>query len=80
MRNLFGVICFILWREIGDPTFPEGGRFLSLMIGEVGSYFGKGDSFSPVCNCFPDRAAVESTSLFRRRRLSQFMSELSLVR
>ena len=38
----------LLWREIGDPTFPEGGRFLPLMVGEVGSYFGKGDLF-PLC-------------------------------
>ena len=38
----------LLWREIGDPTFSEGGRFLPLMVGEVGSYFGKGDLF-PLC-------------------------------
>ena len=38
----------LLWREIGDPTFPEGGQFLPLMVGEVGSYFGKGDLF-PLC-------------------------------
>ena len=50
------------------------------MVGEVGSYFGKGELFFLVCNCFPDRAAVESASLFRRRRRSQFMSELSLGR
>ena len=49
------------------------------MVGEVGSYFGKGDLFSLVCNCFPDRATVERASLFRRRRRSQFMRELSLV-
>ena len=38
----------LLWREIGDPTFPEGGRFIPLMVGEVGFYFGKGDLF-PLC-------------------------------
>ena len=39
---------FLLWREIGDPNFSEGGRFLPLMVGEVGSYFGNGDLF-PLC-------------------------------
>ena len=48
MRTLFGVIFSLLWREVGDPTFLEGGRFLPLMVGEVGPYFGKGDLF-PLC-------------------------------
>ena len=38
----------LLWRKIGDPTFPEGGRFLPLMVVEVNSYFGEGDLF-PLC-------------------------------
>ena len=70
----------LLWREIGDPTFPEGGRFLPLMVGEVGSYFGKGGFVSLMCNYFPDRDTIESVFLFRRRRRSQLMSELPLVR
>ena len=37
-----------LWREIGDPTLSKGGPFLPLMVGKVGSYFGKGDLF-PLC-------------------------------
>ena len=38
----------LLWREIRDPTFSEGRRFLLLMVGEVGSYFEKWDLF-PLC-------------------------------
>ena len=42
--------------------------------------FRKGGFVSLVCNCFPDMDTIESASLFRRRRRSQFMSELPLVR
>ena len=56
-------------------SFMGGGRFLSIMLGQNAFYFGKGDSFFLLCNHFLDR-----TALFRRRRRSQFMSELSLVR
>ena len=38
----------LLWREIRDPTFSKDGRFLPLMVGEVGFYFEKWDLF-PLC-------------------------------
>ena len=48
MRTFLVSFVSLLWREIRDPTFSEGGRFLPLMVGEVGSYFGKWDLL-PLC-------------------------------
>ena len=48
MRTFSGLIRFPFMEEIGDPTSPKGGRFLPLKVGEVSSYFGKGDLF-PLC-------------------------------
>ena len=45
-----------------DPSFLESGRFPSLMVGEDGSYFGKGDLFFFLCNHFPDWATVRVPS------------------
>ena len=36
-----------------DPSFMESGRYLTIKIGEGGPYFGKGDLFFFLCNCFP---------------------------
>ena len=65
------MIRFPLWREIGDPTFPEGRRFLPLNVGEVGSYCRKRDLFLLYVTAFQIGAPFESISLFRRRRRSQ---------
>ena len=62
------------------PSFLDIGRFLPVMLGEDGFYFGKDDSFFPLGNHLPDRTAIKRTSLFFRRRQSQFMSELMLVK
>ena len=48
MRTFFGVICFPFMEGDKRSNFSEGGRFLSLMVGEVGSYFRKWDLF-PLC-------------------------------
>ena len=45
-----------------DPSFLESGRFPPLMVGEDGSYFGKGDLFFFLCNRFRDLAAVRVPS------------------
>ena len=50
------------------------------MLGEGGSYFGKGDLFFPLRNYLPDRTAAKRTSLFCQRRRGQFMGELTLVK
>ena len=41
-----------------DPSFLESGRFPLLMVGEDGSYFGKGDLLFFLCNRFPGLADV----------------------
>ena len=50
------------------------------MLGEGGSYFGKGDLFFPLRNYLSDRTAAKRTSLFCQRRRGQFMGELTLVK
>ena len=50
------------------------------MLGEDNFYFGKGDSFFPLRNNLPDRTVIKRTSLFCRRRRSQFVSEFMLVK
>ena len=62
-----------------DPSFLDRGRFLPIMLGEGGSYFGKGDLVFPLCNYLPDRAAVRRAFLFHQRRRGQFMDELMPV-
>ena len=54
--------------------------FLPIMLGKDDSYFGKGDLFFPLSNYLPNWIATKRTSLFCRRRRSQFMSELTLVK
>ena len=63
-----------------DTSFPDCGRFLPIMLGKDDSYFGKGDSFFRLRNHLPVITAIKRTSLFFRRRRSQFMSELTLVK
>ena len=41
----------------------ESRRFLPMMIGEGGSYFGKDDLFFLLHNCLPDRVATGSVLL-----------------
>ena len=57
----------------------ESGRFLPIMLGEGGSYFGKDDLFFPLCNCLPDRTVAKRAFIFCQRRCGQFMGELTLV-
>ena len=63
-----------------DPSFLDIGRFLPIMLGEDNFYFGKGNSFFPLRNHLPDRTVIKRTSLFCRRRQSQFVSGLMLVK
>ena len=63
-----------------DPSFPDSGQFLPIMLGKDASYFGKDDSFFSLRNHLPVITFIEGTSLFCRRRRSQFMSELMLVK
>ena len=58
----------------------DSGRFIPIMLGEDDYYFGKGDLFFPLRNYLPNRTAIKRTFLFCRRRRSQFMSELTLVK
>ena len=58
----------------------DSGRFLPIMLGEGGSYFGKGELFFPLRNYIPDRTAAKRTFLFCQRRQGQFMGELMLVK
>ena len=46
-----------------DPSFTDSRRFLPIMIGEGGSYFGKDDLFFLLRNCLPDRTAARSAFL-----------------
>ena len=62
-----------------NPSFLESARFLPIMLGEGGSYFGKDDLFFPLSNCLPDRTAAKRTFLFCQRRRGQLMGELTLV-
>ena len=71
---------FLLWREIGDPNFPEGGQFLLLMVGEVGSYFGKGDLFPLCVTAFQIEILLRVPPYFDGGKEVRFMSELPLVR
>ena len=63
-----------------DPSFLDSGRFLPIMLGEGGSYFGKNDLFFPLRNYLPDRTAAKMTFLFFQRQGGQFMGELTLVK
>ena len=51
-----------------DLSFLDSGRFLPIILGEDGSYFGKGDLFFPLRNYLPDRTAAKRTFLFFQRR------------
>ena len=42
----------------------ESRRFLPIMLGEGGSYFGKDDLFFPLRNCLPDNTAAKRAFLF----------------
>ena len=57
----------------------ESGRFLPIMLGEGGSYFGKNDLFFPLRNYLLDRTVAKRTFLFCQRQQGQLMGELTLV-
>ena len=64
-RILYLFLCDLLLFYGGrkdDPSFLESGQFPPLMVGEDGSYFGKGNLFFFLCNRFPDWAAVRVPS------------------
>ena len=63
-----------------DPSFPDSGQFLPIMLRKDDSYFGKDDSFFSLRNHLPVITAIKGTSLFCRKRRSQFMSKLMLVK
>ena len=80
-------ILYIFWcdlllfygRRKEDPSFLESGRFLSIILGEGDSYFGKDDLFFPLRNCLLNRIVAKRTFLFCQRRWGQLMDELTLV-
>ena len=80
-------ISYIFWCDLllfyggrkDDSSFLESGRFLPIMLGEGGSYFGNDDLFFPLHNCLPDRTATKRTFLLCQRRRGQLMGELTLV-
>ena len=57
----------------------ESGRFLPIMIGEGGLYFGKDDLFFLLHNYLPDKVVVRSAFLFYQRRGGRFMGEPTLI-
>ena len=63
-----------------DSSLLDSGRFLPIMLGEGGSYFGKGDLFFPSRNYLSHRTAAKRTFLFFQRRRGEFMDELMLVK
>ena len=61
------VLCDLLLfygRRKEDPTFLESRRFLPIMLGESGFYFGKVDLFLLFYNCIPDRTTAMRAFLF----------------
>ena len=65
--------------EKEDPSFLENRRFIPIMLGECGYYFGKDDLFFLLHNCLPDRAAVRNALLFYWRRGDRLMGDLTLT-
>ena len=65
-------ISYLIWCDLllfyggrkEDPSFLESRRFLPIMLGEGGSYFGEDDLFFPLRNCLPDRTAAKRAFLF----------------
>ena len=81
------VISYLIWCDVlffygrrkEDPSFLESERFLPIILGEGGSYFGNDDLFFPLCNCIPDITVAKRAFLLYQRRRGQFMGELTLV-
>ena len=46
-----------------DPSFLKSRRFLPIILGECGSYFGEDDLFFSLRNCLPDRTAAKRAFL-----------------
>ena len=65
-------ISYLIWCDLllfyggkkEDPFFLESRRFLPVMLGEGGSYFGKDDLFFPLRNCLLDRTIAKRVFLF----------------
>ena len=65
--------------EKNDLSYLEGRRFLLIMLGEGGSYYGKNDSFFLLRNCLPDRVAARNAFLFYRRRGDGLIGDLTYI-
>ena len=59
--------------------FLDSRRFLSIMLGEGGSYFGKNDLFCLLRNYLPDMAAARNAFLFSWRQADRLMGDLILI-
>ena len=51
-----------------DPSFLESRRFLPIMLGECGSYFGNDDLFFPLRDYLPNRTAAKRAFLLCQRQ------------
>ena len=80
-------ISYLVWcdlllfyeRRKEDSSFLESRRFLPIMLGECGSYFGKDDLFCLLRNYLPDRAAARNTLLFSWRRADRLVGDHILI-
>ena len=80
-------ISYLVWcdlllfygRRKEDPSFLESRRFLPIMLGKGGSYFGKDDLFCLLRNYLPDKAATRNAFLFSWRRADRLMGNLILI-
>ena len=82
LRISYLVLCDLLLfyrRRKEDPSFLESRRFLPIMLGEGGSYFGKDDLFCLLRNYLPDRAAARNALLFSWRRADRLVGDLILI-
>ena len=59
--------------------FFESRRFLPIMLGECGSYFGKDDLFCLLRNYLPNMAAARNAFLVSWRRVDRLMGDLILI-
>ena len=82
IKNLVPFLCDLLLfygRRKEDLSFLESSRFLPIMLGEGGYYFGNDDLFFLLRNCLPDRVAVRNALLFYWRRGDRLMGDLTLI-
>ena len=62
-----------------DPPFFESIRFIPIMLGEAGSYFGNDYLFCLLRNYLLDRVAARNAFLFSWRPADRLMGDLILI-